>query len=258
MNHMGFIIRVWWRRSLSSHICCLTDLGRFDGFFSRESFVESFRFQLTLYVLSTFQSLSTWIWVAKVNLYSRRRLSLLLFDRPSSFPPLFEIEGDPWLWARTPRLVSFRRLLVRLFRSFFRWHHSHSLSFFFGFNWFFLACWFPRSLRFSLALIAFSCHHQQLNVVAVPLLCKGVIALLIGFAGKTAPRKRKEGSKNRVIFDDIPLKTVIIGLDKMAAIENDRRRAFRQIFFKFELDFVCENRWWFKCGDCSFHFLYAD
>lgn len=97
VNHMGFIIRVWWRRSLS-----LTDLGRSVSFFSRESFVDSFWFQLTLYVLSTFQCLSTWVWVAKVNLNSRRRLPLLLFDCPASFPQLFKIEcnsrcePEPW------------------------------------------------------------------------------------------------------------------------------------------------------------------
>ena len=124
VNHMGFIIRVWWRRSLS-----LTDLGRSVSFFSRECFVDSFWIQLTFYVLSTFQCLSTWVWVAKVNLNSRRRLPLPLFDCPASFPQLFKIERDSRLWTRTLRLVSFRWLLVRLFRSFFRWHHSNLFSF---------------------------------------------------------------------------------------------------------------------------------
>jgi len=49
--------------------------------------------------------------------------------------------------------------------------------------------------------------------------------------------------KKWAVLDDILLKTVTVGLNKMAAIENHQRRAFRLIFFKIELDFVSENRW---------------
>ena len=166
---MGFIVRVWWRRSSWSHVC-LTDLRRLVSVLSRESFVDSFWFQLLLYVRSTFQCLSTWVCVAKVNLHSRRRLSVLSFYRPASFPQLLKIKRNSRLWTRTPSLISFRRLLVRLLQSFFRWHLS-SLVFFFSLR--FLARWIFPSLW--LAPVTFSCQHDSLMPLRVSLLCKGVI-----------------------------------------------------------------------------------
>jgi len=58
------------------------------------------------------------------------------------------------------------------------------------------------------------------------------------FAGKIAPRKRKKGPKNRAVFGDIPLETIIVGIYKMAAEENNERRAYRLVIFKLKLDLV--------------------
>jgi len=53
--------------------------------------------------------------------------------------------------------------------------------------------------------------------------------------------------QNSAVLGDKLLETMIVGSNKMAALENSQRRAFRLIFFKFELDFVFQNKWYFKC-----------
>lgn len=90
------------------------------------------------------------------------------------------------------------------------------------------------TFNFLLASISLSSSRVQLSTLIVGCRCGCccyakaslfVIAFYDWFRGKNSTLYKERGVKNRAVLDDIPLETVIVGLDKMAAIENDRRRA---------------------------------
>jgi len=65
-----------------------------------------------------------------------------------------------------------------------------------------------------------------------------VIAFSDWFCGKNCTPYKEKRAQNRAVLEDIPLETIIVGIYKMAAEENNERRAFRLVIFELKLDLV--------------------
>ena len=65
-----------------------------------------------------------------------------------------------------------------------------------------------------------------------------VIAFSDWFRGKNSIPYKEKRAQSRAFLGDIPLETIIVGVYKMAAEENNERRAFRLVIFELKLDLV--------------------